>query len=74
MLFVADLLGKFVDDIWIVDIAPLCGDGEEQMLTNQPGDQTTFVAIQAVELAEVERLTGTQFGVVATTPFGDVVE
>ncbi len=44
------------------------------MVAYQPGDQPALVAIQSVQLAELQRIDGTEFRVIAAPPLGDVME
>ena len=44
------------------------------MVAHQPGDQSALVAIQPVQLAELQRIHGPEFGVIAAPALGDVVE
>ncbi len=74
MLLVAHLLGKVGDHVRVIDIAALGGDRHQQMVAHQPGDQPALVAIEAVQLAEFQRIDGTKFGVIATPPLGDIVK
>jgi hypothetical protein len=43
-------------------------------MIDQPGDQLAVVATEVVVAAELLGIVGTQLGVVAATPLGDVVE
>ena len=74
MLLVAHLLGEVGDHVGVVDIAALGGDRHQQMVAHQPGDQSALVAIQPVQLAELQRIHGPEFGMIATPALGDVVE
>ncbi len=60
MLLVAHLLGKVGDHVRVVDVAALGGDRHQQVVAHQPGDQPAFVAIQAVQLAELQRIDGAE--------------
>ena len=60
MLFVAHLLGKVGDHLRVIDIAALGGDRHQQVMAHQPGDQPALVAIQTVQLAELQRIDGAE--------------
>ncbi len=74
VLLVAHLLGKVGDHVRVVDVAALGGDRHQQMVAHQPGDQPALVAIQAVQLAELQRIDGAELGVIAASPLSDVVK
>ncbi len=74
MLLVAHLLGKIGDHVGVIDVTALGGDRHQQVVAHQPGDQSTLVAIEAVQLAELQRIDGAELRVIATPPLGDVVE
>ena len=72
--FVADALGKGVDHVRIAEILFLCHAAHGQVFGHQKLDQLGVFLADAVLAAEHPDVVRTELGVVAPTPFGDVVE
>ena len=74
MAHVAHFFCEGGDDVGVADVLLLGGARHDEMRIHQPGNQFDFVRGQSVLFAESAGVNRAEFGVVAATPLGNVVE
>ncbi len=74
MRLIADAARELVNDVRIADVLLLRGDGQDQMVAHQPGDQARLVAAEPLLQAERLRIDRAELGVIAAAALGDVVK
>ncbi len=74
MRLVADLACKRINDLRIADVLFLCRDGKLEVTAYEPCDEPRVIRRQSLLQAKRFGVHGSKLGVVATAPFGNVVE
>lgn len=73
-VFCLHFFGKLLDHFRVLNIAALGGHRHQQVLANQPRHQLCFARVKPVEFGKMHHVLCTENGVVAATPFGDIVK
>ena len=71
---IADAPRETVNDVGIADVLLLRGDGQDQVVSDQPRDQARLVAAESLFEAERLGIDRPQFRMIAAAALGDVVK
>ena len=74
MRLIADAARETMNDVRIADVLFLRGDGQDQMVPDQPRDQARLVAAESLLQAERFGIDRPQFRMIAAAALGDVVK
>ena len=71
---VSDERRELVDYIGVANILLLCRRGQDQVISNEPGDNPRFVLAEPVLEAKGFGIDRAQFRMVATSPLGNIMK